>query len=185
MDVATTLFNKLFSIAKHQEKDVYYWEMSYNGNTEKYYISNRGIWDVAEEIVNGHPAYIQYRNARNKLHEASRKTLITDTYVSNQNNNEEFRKCCDEMLDLNIYPDFVKYAKWLQKIGDNPTKSFEKFDNDLILNKSWRTKKDYVNKKPMNRIKNEIISEILANPSKAIMNNPYVFSVISEFAIKK
>ena len=198
----TDLPNKLFAAftnASHSHKNgTFFLETEYNGKFERFYFDGPALTRLVEEICEGYPMCVEYRKAVNALANAERSLRDVAPwrrYLTGEKivklwpcDYEEYMKIRDAMLDLSTPSRDTTFIELLE-LGSNPTCALHpepktsKFYSVLLSSKSWRTKKDFIDKKSVEKVRKEMIDAIIANPINAIKTNQYVFSVVNDYRI--
>lgn len=189
------LYNKIISALRYlgkdeSDRDIFAVEWDWQGAKEQYCLSRRDIMFLVEDILYEHPRCWDYRKAVIALIKSEGGIVdpITRIYRGNKKwyiNADTYRSVREKILDLSTPPSKDIFNE-LIKLGPNPTQGLgssleeSKFASSILINKCWRTKKDFVAKVTVEDVQKKMISDILSNPISAMKNNAYVYSALKE-----
>lgn len=168
-------------------------EWEWGGNREVYKFGYRELTYLIYDIVELHPRCWDYRQAIVALLEAERGIVhpVTHEYEGSKAwyiDADKYYDVRKEMLDL-YTPVPEDMFKSIIDLGPNPTQglSQDKAESkrlaNLLINKCWRTRRDFLSKLSTEDARSSMISGLLSNPIKAMQCNSYVYAAVRQYAI--
>lgn len=189
------LFERIIGALQFVGKDsndrcVFSVQWSWNGTKEIYYFGYRDVMHFVDDILDEHPRCWEYRKAVIALIESESGIVdpVSHTYRGQKAwfvNHSAYYDVRNKMLDLTT-PTGKHIFDAITKLGPNPTQGL--CDNleeskrlaNLLINKCWRTKKDFYQQVTANDVRIGMIKDILVDPINAMQSNSYVYSAMKE-----
>lgn len=185
------IYNSLLYVGKSATgENIYSVEWKWKDTTERYFLGCKDINYLVSDILDEHPRCWEYRKATIALMNA--EIGIVDPIHNVYRGPKAWLINCDayyniraQMMDLHT-PTGKHIFDGIVNIGPNPTQGLHKDILEskrlasLLINKCWRTKKDFDLQIDPEITRNKMIEDILSNPIKAMQNNTYVYSALKE-----
>lgn len=165
-------------------------EWSWQGTKEQYFLTYKTVNDLVSDILDEHPRCWDYRKACIALMNAEVGIVnpIDQTYRGPKPwyvDYNAYWTARNEMMDL-YTPTGKHIFDAITKLGPNPTQGLgedlveSKRLASILINKLWRTKKDFTTKIDAEVIRKKMIEDLLRDPIKAMQCNSYVYSALKE-----
>lgn len=159
-------------------------EWEYRGKKEKYVMHARDIHEMAQDIVLEHPRTWEYREACLALIREEGKYYENEyEYTSGT-----YRPLRASMLDLST-PGGYEVLQGLIALGPNPTQDLSddektcKYLCNCLVNKLWRTRKDFDARLTATDIREKMLSDLKRNALMSLQTNSYIYAALREHAI--
>lgn len=177
----------------HDNDHIFIVEWEWNGNRETYRFGYRELIYLIYDIVELHPRCWDYRHAASALLEAEKGIVdpVTHEYEGTKAwyvDIDRYYAMRGELLNL-YTPVSKDIFQSITSLGPNPTQGLSQDKDEskrlanLLINKCWRTKRDFVNKLSTDEARSTMIKSLLDDPIKAMQCNSYVYSAVRQYAI--
>lgn len=194
-----TLCKKIYTLLRPVKNGYFIASFEYKGEKEDYLIKNKDVALLVEELLNGNPMHIYYRQALIRL-ESVEKSFFnpvnpTGPYHSKQlvDMYEKYMIIRDKMLDLSqdYNPDFGRLIiQEFQQFGINPLKLVPSLYHNWLINRlglkiDYRVKHTPEDIRKLNReTRKAMIDDLLDSNSKDVFGkNPYLWGLLYSYSV--
>ena len=195
LSIRDQLFNCIVKSLKHVGKtlsgeNIFMAEWDWQGTNEQYFLRYKDINNLVSDILDEHPRCWDYRKATIALMNAEPGIVhhVYRTYRGDKAwyvDHTAYWYARNNMMDLTT-PTGKHIFDGITNLGPNPTQGLSsdliesKRLASILINKLWRTKKDFNMQLDPEVARSEMIRAILYNPIIAMQSNNYVYAALKE-----
>jgi len=189
------LFDRIVNTLNHMGKslsgeNVFMAQWIWQGTVEKYFLRYKDISDLVSDILEEHPRCWDYRKATIALMNSEPGIVdpVKSTYRGPKMwyvDREKYWTARNQMMDLST-PTGKHIFDGIINLGPNPTQGLGKDLDEsrrlssVLINKLWRTKKDFILQLSVESIRSGMLTSLLNDPIKTMQSNSYVYAALKE-----